>query len=96
MTLPDTPAEKTTARLQHAAKLGIPVLIPGSNELRAGRASSPISTGDGSASARPPVSPGTPDRGRLEHEREGGGSPSERRGVQRRTAFARLRRWLLP
>jgi len=41
------------------------------------------------------VTDGIADRGRLEHEREGGGSPGERRGVQRSTALARLRRWLL-
>jgi hypothetical protein len=92
---PQTPAEKITARLQHAATLGIPVLIPGSNEPRVRQASPPISPPAGSTSARPSVSDGLSDRGRLEHEREGGGSPGERRGVQRGTAFARLSRWLL-
>ena len=91
---PQTPAEKTTARLQHAATRGIPILIPGSNELRVRQASPPISPPAGSTSARLPVSDSVSDRGRLEHEREGGGSAAERRGVRRGTAMARLRRWL--
>jgi hypothetical protein len=92
---PQTPAEKTTARLQHAAKLGIPVLIPGANEPRVRHARPPIAPPAGSIGAPPPASDDLSDRGRLEREREGGGSPDERRDAQRGTAFARLGRWLL-
>ena len=77
-----THAEDTAALLQQAAHGGVPVLIPGAREMRAGH-----------PTARPTVAapePATPpasaaaaaavvDRDRLEHEREGGGAPSERR-----------------
>jgi hypothetical protein len=77
-----THAEDTAAILQQAAHGGFPVLIPGALELRVGR---PTARPTG-ASAEPvtPHAPAAPvfDRDRLEHEREGGGAPSQRRHPQ--------------
>jgi len=79
-----TPAEDTAARLQGAGHAAVPVLIPGAFEKRAGQAVAPPVA----VVAVPVVlqpRPGEPvDRGRLEHEREGGGAPSQRRIVGRR------------
>jgi hypothetical protein len=72
-------AEDTVALLQRAAHSGVPVLIPGALETRAGRPTARPTT-----VAPDPAAPHTPatavlDRDRLEHEREGGGAPSQRR-----------------
>jgi hypothetical protein len=74
-----THAEDTAAILQQAAHGGLPVLIPGARETRV----SPP-TGPPTGAAAGPVTPLAPatavlDRDRLEHEREGGGAPSQRR-----------------
>jgi hypothetical protein len=78
-TVMSTHAEDTAALLQQAARSGVPVLIPGAREMRAGHPPArPI------AAAPEPATPPAPaaaavDRDRLEHEREGGGAPSQRR-----------------
>jgi hypothetical protein len=74
-----THAEDTAAILQQAAHGGLPVLIPGALEVRVGR---PIARP--ASPAAEPAAPHAPaaavfDRDRLEHEREGGGAPSQRR-----------------
>jgi hypothetical protein len=78
-TVMSSPAEDTAAILQQAAHGGLPVLIPGALEMRAGRP-----TVRPAGAAAEPVTPQAPatavfDRDRLEHEREGGGAPSQRR-----------------
>jgi hypothetical protein len=78
-TLMSTHAEDTAAILQQAAHGGLPVLIPGALERRVGRP-----TVQPASAAADPVTPHAPatavfDRDRLEHEREGGGAPSQRR-----------------
>ena len=85
-----TRPEDTTATLQRAAQGGLPVLIPGALERRVGR---PIVR---SVNATPEaVTPhaaaaAVDDRERLEHEREGGGAPSERTGMRHRSFLTRL------
>ncbi len=84
-----TPAEDTVARLQQAAQSGLPVLIPGAFEMRAGRpAVRPTSAA--AAAETPRAQAAASSRPQLEREREGGGAPSERRAGRHRTIFARL------
>jgi hypothetical protein len=74
---------------------GLPVLIPGAWERRVGRPPT--------RPANTTAEPATPhnraatvgDRERLEHEREGGGAPSERTGGQHRTILARVYDFLM-
>jgi hypothetical protein len=74
-----THAEDTAALLQQAAHGGVPVLIPGAREVRAGHPTA-RPTGAAPAPATPPApAAAVVDRDRLEHEREGGGAPSQRR-----------------
>ena len=85
-----TRPEDTTATLQRAAQGGLPVLIPGALEIRARRPAAlrdaaPAATVTLHAAAAP-----VRDRERLEHEREGGGAPSERTGMRHRSVLARL------
>ena len=84
-----TPAEDTVARLQQAAQKGLPVLIPGAFEMRAGR---PVvrPTSAAAAAETPHAHAAASGRAQLEREREGGGAPSERRTGRHRTIFARL------
>ena len=84
-----TQAEDTVARLQQAAQSGLPVLIPGAFEMRAGRpAVRPASAA--AAAETPRAQAAGSGRARLEREREGGGAPSERRPGRHRSIFARL------
>jgi hypothetical protein len=84
-----TPAEDTVARLQQAAQSGLPVLIPGAFERRAGRpAVRPTSAA--AVAETPHARAAGSSRAQLEREREGGGAPSERRIGRHRTLFARL------
>jgi len=85
-----TRAAGTAAILQRAAHGGLPVLIPGAFEMRVGRptARPAIATAE-SVTPHAPAADGD-DRERLEHEREGGGAPSERTGMRHRTILARL------
>ncbi|PYR23607.1 MAG: hypothetical protein DMF98_18070 [Acidobacteria bacterium] len=84
-----TPAEDTVALLQQAAQSGLPVLIPGAFEMRAGRpAVRPASAA--AAAETPRAQAAGSGRARLEREREGGGAPSERRPGRHRSIFARL------
>ena len=88
-----TAAEGTAAILMEAAHSGVPVLIPGAHEVRVARPGAQPAAAESSAILDDP-----PDqlhgRGRLEHEREGGGAPSQRQRASRGTPLARLRRWL--
>ena len=84
-----TRPEDTTATLQRAAQGGVPVLIPGALEIRvrrpaALRGAAPAAVTLHAAAAA------VHDRERLEHEREGGGAPSERTGMRHRSFLARL------
>jgi hypothetical protein len=91
---PRTPSRDTAAMLQEAAGRAVPLLIPGANEPRVrGSESQPptIRESPPAIEADPHVVHG---RGRLEHEREGGGAPSERRGAAPSSWFTRIsRRW---
>jgi hypothetical protein len=78
-------AEDTAAILQQAAHDGVPVMIPGAFEIRAGR------TTDTSEWATAQVfAPTLGDQERLEREREGGGAPSARTAGRHRTILARV------
>jgi hypothetical protein len=89
-----TPAQNTAAILQEAAHGGWTVMIPGALEprvahpaLRPANVTAPSVTSDAQTAV-------IHDRERLEHEREGGGAPSERRPPGRyQTALARLWHW---
>jgi hypothetical protein len=93
---PSTKAQDTTTVLQQAVRSGLPVLIPGAYEPRAGHA--PVS-----AAADVVTNPGilrpraaeVLDRAQLEREREGGGAPRNRMAVQPRGMLARLWRRVL-
>ena len=74
-----THAEDTVALLQQAADRGVPVLIPGALEMRASRPTARPTTVAPDPAAAPPPAAAVFDRDRLEHEREGGGAPSQRR-----------------
>lgn len=84
-----TQAANTVAILQQAHRNGTPVLIPGALERRTSVSATATRTID-----VPPAGPAHSatlfDRGRLEHEREGGGAPSQRAGKRRGTIGARL------
>jgi hypothetical protein len=78
-----TPAEHSVLQLQQAADSGVPLMIPGAWNVRT------------APPAAPPIAirttvqtPFVPDRERL--EREGGGSPSERRGAGWTSFLGRL------
>ena len=90
-----TKAEETVAILQRAAHGGVPVLIPGAREMRVGSRA----TRRDNATAQPATAPArasaADDRERLEHEREGGGAPSERTGWRPRTFLAKIRESVL-
>jgi hypothetical protein len=78
-TVMSTHAEDTAAILQQAAHGGLPVLIPGALETRVGRPPArPASAAAAPGTVHPPAA-AVFDRDRLEHEREGGGAPSQRR-----------------
>jgi hypothetical protein len=83
-------AEDTAAALQRAARGGPPVLIPGGLEPRAGRPLVAATTAT-AVPVTPHAGAATADnRERLEHERAGGGAPSERTGMPHKTMFAKL------
>jgi hypothetical protein len=81
-------ATTTTANLQQAVRDGVPMLIPGAREPSLRR---PIVPGPGIPAELPHLQTAAVagDRGRFEHEREGGGAPSERSAIPA-TFFARL------
>ena len=83
-------AEDTAAILQEAAHGGAPLIIPGAREARVSRPG--VHAADHSVLHRP--TDALSARQRLDYEREGGGAPSERRPVSRRTLIARVRHWL--
>jgi len=82
-------AEETAAFLVQPERSRSPVLIPGAFEKRTARPA-------GELPSRPAVVTNhvhrmlAPNLERLEHEREGGGAPSARRGSRRGTLGARL------
>jgi hypothetical protein len=88
---PLTRAEHT-ALLLHQATQSSPVMIPGARDAR-GDGSIAQPAGAAEPHTRHAQAAVVPDRERLEHEREGGGAPSERvavAGVRRATMLARL------
>jgi hypothetical protein len=85
-----TQAEDAVAMLQKGARSGVPVLIPGALEVRAGRqVIRPAGTIAALATSPVPAA-AVYDRERLERQREGGGAPSERMDVRHRSILARL------
>ena len=86
-------AEETALLLDQAERSGLPVLIPGAFEKRAGAAAQLPSRSDVVIDhAHRVVSSG---RERLEREREGGGAPSARAGRRAGTFAERLWQSLL-
>jgi hypothetical protein len=83
-----TPAEVTAGIILTAAQTGAALCIPGALEVRVGRPA--IRPSDATARAVSAGRPATPpDLERREHEREGGGAPSER-GGKHESLFERL------
>jgi hypothetical protein len=89
-----TQAEDTAAILQRAAHGGLPVLIPGALEKRAGRSTGPATAPTVQSVLLHAPAAAVDDRERLEHEREGGGAPSARMGRRHGTILAKLGDWL--
>jgi hypothetical protein len=83
-TVMSTHAEDTVVLLQRAAHSGVPVLIPGAREMRAGHPTARPTVAAPEAATPPAPAAGAVDRDRLEHEREGGGAPSARRHPKER------------
>ena len=83
-------AEVTAGTILTAIQTGEPLCIPGALDVRVGRPArqTPDAT-ERAASAERPAS-GSPDLERLEHEREGGGAPSERGAAKHESLFERL------
>jgi hypothetical protein len=71
---------------------GSALMIPGAFEVRVSARDRPLGGRVIAGAAQPAAAN---DRERLEHEREGGGAPSQRRGRRRGTIGARLWRSLL-
>ena len=88
-------AASTVAYLQEGQRIGSPVQIPGAFEIRAHAPEGPPSPRTEVRVVAPaPAAVGT-DAQHLEHEREGGGAPSQRSGSRRGTLGARLWRTVL-
>ena len=84
-------AEDTAAVLVHAERSGSPVMIPGAFEMRVSRGATslpPVPADTAAVRRAGTIAPS--DQERLEHEREGGGAPSERSGRRPGTIGARL------
>jgi hypothetical protein len=86
-----TAAEVTAGTILTAIQMGEPLCIPGALDVRVGRAARrpPDATGRAASAERP--ASGAPDLERREHEREGGGAPSERGASKHESLFERLR-----
>ena len=84
-------AQDTAAILQEAARGGSRVMIPGALEPRVARrpTARPGEVAAESVTDNAPA-PAANDPERLEHERAGGGAPSERTARQQRTILAKL------
>jgi hypothetical protein len=85
-----TAAEVTAGTILTAIQVGEPLCIPGALDVRVGRPASrtPDATGRAAPAVRPPGA--VPDLERREHEREGGGAPSERGAANHASIFERL------
>ena len=90
-----TQAEATEAILQEAIHTGVPVLIPGAFEVRAGRPGVHTQAAAEHPAVVRPRTSGVADRQRLVYELEGGGAPSQRRIAGHRTFMGRLFQLLL-
>jgi hypothetical protein len=87
-------AEVTAGTILTAIQTGEPLCIPGALDVRVGRPAGRTSRAtERSASAERPASEApdaAPDLERREHEREGGGAPSERGAAKHESLFERL------
>jgi hypothetical protein len=87
-------AEVTAGAILTAIQMGEPLCIPGALDVRVGRPASRTSGAtERAASAERPASEApdaAPDLERREHEREGGGAPSERGAAKHESLFERL------
>jgi hypothetical protein len=85
-----TAAEVTAGAILDAIQMGEPLCIPGALDVRVGRPASrtPDATGRAASAERPASA--APDLERREHEREGGGAPSERGAAKHESLFERL------
>jgi hypothetical protein len=85
-----TAAEVTAGTILTAIQMGKPLCIPGALDVRVARPASRASQAtEGAAPAGRPAG-AAPDLERREHEREGGGAPSERAAANHESLFGRL------
>lgn len=89
-----TPAEETAAKLQHAARDGQPVLIPGAFEVRVGHSGVQLGAPAPHLAVVRERPSAITDGERIALELEGGGAPSQRRTDRQKTFIARLRHLL--
>lgn len=82
--------EATVSLLQEAHRNGASVPIPGAFEMRVRARAAALSQGIDVRLAPDAPATADSDRERLEHEREGGGAPSQRAGTRRGTMGTRL------
>ena len=87
---PSPQAENTAAILQQASHGGLSVLIPGALEPCGGHPTARPANATAYLEAPRAPAAAVNDRERLEHEREGGGAPSERTGGKPSAILARL------
>jgi hypothetical protein len=85
-----TPAEVTASIILTAAQTGVPLSIPGALDVRVGRPARRAPRADERPAAPERQMNAAPDLERREHEREGGGAPSERDADQHDNLFERL------
>ena len=85
---PPSQAEDTAVTVQQAAHDASSPMIPGAFEVRVRRAADRPT--DAPQSTTPVARTASGDRERSARELEGGGAPSERRGVRGRSVFGRL------
>jgi hypothetical protein len=87
---PPTPAEVTASIILTAARMGVPLCIPGALDVRVERPARRASgAGERAVAAETPMNAAS-DPERREHEREGGGAPSERGAGAHENLFERL------
>jgi hypothetical protein len=87
-------AEVTAGTILTAIQMGEPLCIPGALDVRVGRPGSRTSDATGRAAPAERPARAAPDLERREHEREGGGAPSERGAAKHESLFGRLWRLL--
>jgi hypothetical protein len=88
-----TQGEDAVAHLQRAADDGLPVLIPGTREVRVSRPSTQVAVAAPGPRLDLRAAIDASDPAGLERQREGGGAPGERSEARDRSVLAWLGEW---